>query len=170
MRLQDLGSVEEMKDQEDNLHGGWMEIDEDQPTSRKRKRVDEGSVSSGESDLKYTKKVGCEGGCLVKQHKTTKSKKNNKKENQNIQTNKLGLSCSPMDIESVETEADRKKDKSSVSIAGKVTARKRWGKLRNGLFGWIYECRTMKKELPAIKSLTPSRVRGWGFPRPRFWT
>ena len=75
MRLQDLGSVEEMKDQEDNLHGGWMEIDEDQPTSRKRKRVDEGSVSSGESDLKYTKKVGCEGGCLINNIKQQNPKK-----------------------------------------------------------------------------------------------
>ena len=56
--------------------------------------------------------------------------KNNKKRTLNIQTNKLGLSISSMDIDSSETIADRKKAKGSVSIAVKVTAKKRWGKLK----------------------------------------
>ena len=49
--LQDLGTVEELEKKEDNLHDGWMEIDD----SRKRKRGDEDSVFSGESDLKNFK-------------------------------------------------------------------------------------------------------------------
>ena len=110
-RLQDLETVKELEEQEptvekeDNLPDGWKEFDDgDQPTTSKRKR---GNEDSYEGEFNYIKKVRCEGGCPSEQNKTTKSKKNNKK--QNIQTNKPGLSCFQMDIDVFpETDIDDK--------------------------------------------------------------
>ena len=81
-----------------------------------------------------------------------------------MQTNKHGLSCSQMDIDAFpETNKDKNKSKNSVSVAGRVTAKKRWGKLKSGLYGWRYERVYKKKETTAIRNLTPSStVRGGG--------
>ena len=140
-------------EKEDNLPDGWKEFDGDQPTPRKRKRGNDDSPGEGESN--HIKKVRCEGSCPSEQNKTTKSK--------NIQTNKPGLSCFQMEIDAFpETKKDKNKSKNPVSVAGRVTAKKRWGKLKSGLYGWRYERVNKKKETPAIRNLTPSKVRGGG--------